>query len=120
MRLTGKVTLSSAILGLLLSGMVSADVPQVAADTPITHSLVTRVMVGIVIPDLIVDPGASPHEYSLRPSNAASLEAADLVFWTSNRLTPWLDGALKTLLETLQSLNLWMLRVPQYYPSVKV
>jgi len=97
MHLTAKVTLSSAILGLLLSSMVSADVPQVAADTPITHSLVTRVMVGIGTPDVIVDPGASPHEYSMRPSNAASLEAADLVFWTSNRLTPWLDGALKTL-----------------------
>ena len=49
------------------------------------------------MPDLIVDRDASPHEYSLRPSNAASLEAADLVFWISNGLTPWLEGALKTL-----------------------
>ena len=96
-RLIIKTTLGTAICGLWLSGMVSADVPQVTTDIPATHSLVTRVMVGIGMPDLIVDPGASPHEYSLRPSNAASLEAADLVFWTSNLLTPWLDGALKTL-----------------------
>ena len=49
------------------------------------------------MPDLIVDRGASPHEYSLRPSNAASLEASDLVFWISHNLTPWLDDPLDIL-----------------------
>ncbi|MDP7450883.1 MAG: zinc ABC transporter substrate-binding protein [Arenicellales bacterium] len=92
-----KTTLGTAICGLWLSGMVSADVPQVTTDIPVTHSLVTRVMAGIGTPDLIVNRGASPHDYSLRPSNAASLEAADLVFWISSELTPWLEGALKTL-----------------------
>ena len=97
MHLTVKGTLFSAIFGLLLSGTASANVPKVVTDIPITHSLVTRVMAGIGMPDLIVDRGASPHEYSLRPSNAASLEVADLVFWISNGLTPWLDDALNTL-----------------------
>ena len=92
-----KTTLGTAICGLWLSGIVSADVPQVTTDIPVTHSLVTRVMAGIGTPDLIVNRGASPHDYSLRPSNAASLEAADLVFWISSELTPWLEGALKTL-----------------------
>ena len=96
-RLMIKTTLGTAICGLWLSGMVSADVPQVTTDIPVTHSLVTRVMAGIGTPDLIVNRGASPHDYSLRPSNAASLEAADLVFWISSELTPWLEGALKTL-----------------------
>ncbi len=96
-RLIIKTTLGTAICGLWLSGMVSADVPQVTTDIPVTHSLVTRVMAGIGTPDLIVNRGASPHDYSLRPSNAASLEAADLVFWISSELTPWLEGALKTL-----------------------
>ena len=96
-RLIIKTTLGTAICGLWLSGMVSADVPQVTTDIPVTHSLVTRVMAGIGTPELIVNRGASPHDYSLRPSNAASLEAADLVFWISSELTPWLEGALKTL-----------------------
>ena len=97
LRLMIKTILGTAICGLWLSGMVSADVPQVTTDIPATHSLVTRVMAGIGMPDLIVNRGASPHAYSLRPSNAASLEAADLVFWMNSRLTPWLEGALKTL-----------------------
>ena len=92
-----KTILITAICGLWLSGMVSADVPQVTTDIPATHSLVTRVMAGIGMPDLIINRGASPHDYSLRPSNAASLEKADLVFWISDRLTPWLEGALTTL-----------------------
>ena len=106
MHLTVKGTLFSAIFGLLLSGTASANVPKVVTDIPITHSLVTRVMAGIGMPDLIVDRGASPHEYSLRPSNAASLEAADLVFWISNGLTPWLDDALNTLARNAKVIEL--------------
>ena len=106
MHLTVKGTLFSAIFGLLLSGTASAYIPKVVTDIPITHSLVTRVMAGIGMPDLIVDRGASPHEYSLRPSNAASLEAADLVFWISNGLTPWLDDALNTLARNAKVIEL--------------
>ncbi len=105
-RLMIKTTLSTAICGLWLSGMVSADVPQVTTDIPVTHSLVTRVMAGIGTPDLIVNRGASPHDYSLRPSNAASLEAADVVFWISNGLTPWLDDALNTLARNAKVIEL--------------
>ena len=106
MHLTVKGTLFSAIFGLLLSSTASANVPKVVTDIPITHSLVTRVMAGIGMPDLIVDRGASPHEYSLRPSNAASLEVADLVFWISNGLTPWLDDALNTLARNAKVIEL--------------
>ena len=106
MHLTVKGTLFSAIFGLLLSGTASANIPKVVTDIPITHSLVTRVMAGIGMPDLIVDRGASPHEYSLRPSNAASLEVADLVFWISNGLTPWLDDALNTLARNAKVIEL--------------
>ena len=105
-RLIIKTTLGTAICGLWLSGIVSADVPQVTTDIPVTHSLVTRVMAGIGTPDLIVNRGASPHDYSLRPSNAASLEAADLVFWISNGLTPWLDDALNTLARNAKVIEL--------------
>mgnify|MGYP000412695536 CR=1 FL=1 len=105
-RLIIKTTLGTAICGLWLSGMVSADVPQVTTDIPVTHSLVTRVMAGIGTPDLIVNRGASPHDYSLRPSNAASLEAADVVFWISNGLTPWLDDALNTLARNAKVIEL--------------
>jgi len=81
----------------LLGGTALADVPSVAVDIAPVHSLVARVMQDVGEPSLIVAPGATPHEYNLRPSEAAALQDADLVFWVSPDLTPWLDGAIETL-----------------------
>ena len=81
----------------LLAGMAVADTPDVAVDIAPVHSLVTRVMGDLGEPSLIVAPGASPHEYSLRPSEAAALQNADLVFWVGHDLTPWLEDAVDTL-----------------------
>ena len=74
-----------------------AETPHVAADIAPVHSLVARVMDGVGAPSLIIAPGASPHEYSLRPSEAAALQHADVIFWIGPDLTPWLDNAMSTL-----------------------
>lgn len=81
----------------LLGGTAMADVPDVVADIAPVHSLVARVMQGVGAPSLIVPPEASPHGYNLRPSEAGALQDADLVFWVSPDLTPWLGGAMETL-----------------------
>ena len=91
-----KIITISTILT-LMSTRVMADVPNVAADIAPVHSLVSRVMDGIGAPKLVVQSGASPHGYRLRPSEAKALQDADLVFWMGEELTPWLDSALKTL-----------------------
>ncbi|PWJ17532.1 zinc ABC transporter substrate-binding protein [Jannaschia seohaensis] len=83
----------------LLSSTALADAPRVAADIAPVHSLVARVMEGVDTPALVIPAGASPHEYSLRPSEARTLQDADLVFWTGEDLTPWLADALGTLAE---------------------
>ena len=44
------------------------------------HSLVSAVMAGVGTPHLIMQGSVSPHGFSLRPSDAAVLEGADLVF----------------------------------------
>ncbi len=89
--------LRMSITAALLGGTAFADVPKVAVDIAPVHSLVARVMEGVGIPDLIVSPGASPHEYNLRPSEAAALQEANLVFWIGDDLTPWMEGAIETL-----------------------
>lgn len=82
---------------ILAAGTAQAEVPRVTVDTAPAHSLVARVMDGLGTPDLIVPPGASPHDHALRPSGAAALQDADLVFWIGPDLTPWLAEALGTL-----------------------
>ena len=92
-----RIPLPLAAAAALTAAPALADVPRVAVDIAPVHSLVARVMEGVGAPDLIVAPGASPHEYNLRPSEAAALQEADIVVWMGADLTPWLDGAIDTL-----------------------
>lgn len=88
--------LSLAALAVVFAGPAFAG-PRVAADIPPVHSLAAAVMEGIGAPELILPPGASPHDYAMRPSEAARLEAAEVVFWVGEGLTPWLETALDAL-----------------------
>ncbi len=92
-----RTTLYSALSSLVLTGATLADVPRVATDIAPVHGLVARVMMGLGSPDLVVQPGASPHGYSMRPSEALALNRADFVFWIGEALTPWLEGSIETL-----------------------
>ena len=89
--------LTLSLTATLMGGTTFADAPRVAVDIAPVHSLVARVMEGVGTPDLIVQAGASPHEYSLRPSEAAALQNANLVFWIGSGLTPWLTDTIETL-----------------------
>jgi len=71
-----------------------ARVPLVVTDIPPVQSLVAQVMGTLGRPDLLVSQGAEPHSYQLRPSQAAALGRADLVFWVGPEMTPWLTRVL--------------------------
>lgn len=89
--------LTLSLTATLMGGTAFAEVPKVVVDIAPVHSLVARVMEDVGTPDLIVQPGASPHEYSLRPSEAAALQDASVVFWIGPDLTPWLADTIETL-----------------------
>lgn len=89
--------LSLSLTATLMGGAAFAEVPRVAVDITPVHSLVARVMDGVGTPDLIIQSGASPHEYSLRPSEASALQEANVFFWIGPDLTPWLTEAIETL-----------------------
>jgi len=87
----------SVLSSLLLSSAALADVPEVVTDIAPVHGLVARVMGELGTPQLLVEPGASPHGYALRPSQAAGLQRADLVVMVGHELTPWLEGPVAQL-----------------------
>ncbi len=58
------------------------------------QGLVAGVTEGVTEPRLLVPPGASPHGYSLRPSDAAALSTARVVVWVGPRLESFLPGVL--------------------------
>lgn len=86
----------AALSTALLTGTAWAA-PTVVASTKPVHSLVSAVMGDLGGPTLLVKGANSPHTYSLRPSDAAALESADLVFWTGHGMELFLADALETL-----------------------
>jgi zinc transport system substrate-binding protein len=89
--------LAAALLASAVAAAPATAEPSVAVDVLPVQSIVARVMQGVASPALIVPPGASPHGYAMRPSEARLLQDADLVFWVGPGLTPWLADAIATL-----------------------
>jgi len=88
--------------------MVTADqkpISVVASIKPI-HSLVAAVMGDVGTPHLLLEAPTSAHHFTLKPSQARSLQAADIVFWVGPTMEQPLTKALATLAPQAQTLPL--------------
>lgn len=99
---TGKIALflvAAAALGTAagIRPAAAADPPRVVVSIAPIQSLVAGVMAGIGVPGLIVRGYGSPHHYQMRPSQAAALARADLVFWAGPALELFLERPLASL-----------------------
>ncbi|NRB16284.1 MAG: zinc ABC transporter substrate-binding protein [Rhodobacteraceae bacterium] len=101
-----RIALITIAASLIFTGGGRAEVPRVATDIAPVHGLVARVMMGLGSPDLVMQPGASPHGYSMRPSEALALSRADFVIWMGEGLTPWLEGSIDSLAADAQGIEL--------------
>jgi zinc transport system substrate-binding protein len=81
----------------LLLATAAAAEPQVVASIRPVHSLVAGVMQGVGEPVLLLSGASSPHDYSLRPSDARALENATAIFWVGEGLEAFLAKPLGTL-----------------------
>lgn len=89
-------SLLSAGFSVLMAGYAIAA-PDVVVSIKPVHSLVASIMKNVGEPSLIVQGSATPHAYQLRPSQAAALEDADVIFWTGHGLEAFLEKPLETL-----------------------
>ena len=96
--------LATTFLASAISG-ASADVKVVTSIKPV-HSLVSAVMQGIGKPVLLVEGAGSPHTYSLKPSQARELQAADIVFWMSHDLEAFLENSIENIAKNAKSVSL--------------
>jgi zinc transport system substrate-binding protein len=85
-----------AAAGLLALPAKADDLHVVASIKPI-HSLVAAVMQGVGEPSLIVKGAASPHTYTMKPSDAAALAEANVIFWTGHDMEKFMDKPLASL-----------------------
>ena len=84
------------ILAARLSAPASAA-PRVVTSIKPLHSLVSGVMKGVGEPYLLIKGVASPHTFSLKPSDASELEKARVIFWVGDVLAPGLERPLEVL-----------------------
>lgn len=83
-----------------------AQPPRVLTDIAPIHSLASIVMQGVGTPGVLLPPGASPHDFALRPSNAREVSRADVVIWIGADFTPWLERSIESLAPDARSLQL--------------
>jgi len=83
--------------GLATGAAASTAAPSVVATIPAIHGLTAAVMDGVGEPRLLLPPGTSPHACSLKPSDAAALEDAELVVWIGDALETFLARSLDNL-----------------------
>lgn len=85
--------------GLALAPIATAAAapPDVVTSIRPVHSLAAFVMDGVAEPHLLLPPGASPHDYALKPSDAQALSDADVVFWIGDPLETFLGKPLDSL-----------------------
>jgi len=95
MKLASISLLSAAVLS--ASAGTGSAAPDVVVSIKPIHSLVASIMKGVGEPKLIVDGAASPHTFSLKPSNAAAIEGADVIFWVGPGIEAFLEKPLDAL-----------------------
>jgi len=81
-----------------LAGLPGAKAaPDITVSIKPIHSLVAGVTKGVSEPYLLIPGSASPHSYSMKPSDAQALENADIVFWIGEDMETFMTGPLEAL-----------------------
>ena len=81
----------------LLIAPAASAAPEVVVSIKPIHSLVASIMEGVAEPGLIVDGAASPHTFTMKPSDARTVEGADVVFWMGPGMEAFLEKPLQAL-----------------------
>ena len=105
-KITTRSLIAIGVIAAFFSPQGHTGVPTVAVDIPPVASLVHQVMGDLGRPRLIVPTGISPHSYAMRPSQARTLQNADIVFWVGRDLTVGLARAIKALATNAVSVSL--------------
>lgn len=77
----------------LLIGSAQAEVKVLTSIKPL-QLIAAAVQDGIAVPEVLLPPGASPHNYALRPSDVRKVQSVALLYW----IGPDMEGFLPRVL----------------------
>ncbi len=92
-----RLSIPALLLAALGAAPAAADAPEVVASIKPVHSLVAGVMGDLGTPSLLVSGSDSPHTYAMKPSEAAALSRAAIVFWIGEELETFLAQPIANL-----------------------
>ncbi|SEF03792.1 MULTISPECIES: zinc ABC transporter substrate-binding protein [Pseudomonas] len=86
-------TFVAFVASFLLIGSAHAEVKVLTSIKPL-QLIAAAVQDGVAIPEVLLPPGASPHNYALRPSDVRKVQSVDLLYW----IGPDMEGFLPRVL----------------------
>ena len=103
------------ICGLAFSGAATAQPPQVVTSIKPLQLIAAAVLADVASPALLLPPGASPHNYALRPSDRRALLQAQRIYWVGAEMERFLQQLLTdqpqaTAASTLDGVTLRLLQ----------
>ncbi|QIH05414.1 MULTISPECIES: zinc ABC transporter substrate-binding protein [unclassified Pseudomonas] len=75
-------------------GSAQAEVRVLTSIKPL-QLIAAAVQDGVAIPEVLLPPGASPHNYALRPSDVRKVQSVDLLYWIGPDMEGFLPRVLK-------------------------
>ncbi|MDM8189579.1 zinc ABC transporter substrate-binding protein [Pseudomonas koreensis] len=81
------------VASFLLIGTAHAEVKVLTSIKPL-QLIAAAVQDGVAVPEVLLPPGASPHNYALRPSDVRKVQSVDLLYW----IGPDMEGFLPRVL----------------------
>lgn len=81
-------------INLFVIGAAQAEVRVLTSIKPL-QLIAAAVQDGVAVPEVLLPPGASPHNYALRPSDVRKVQSVDLLYWIGPDMEGFLPRVLK-------------------------
>ncbi|MEN4949485.1 zinc ABC transporter substrate-binding protein [Pseudomonas proteolytica] len=82
------------VTSLWIAGAAQAEVRVLTSIKPL-QLIAAAVQDGVAVPEVLLPPGASPHNYALRPSDVRRVQSVDLLYWIGPDMEGFLPRVLK-------------------------
>lgn len=82
------------VTSLFIAGAAQADVKVLTSIKPL-QLIAAAVQDGVAVPEVLLPPGASPHNFALRPSDVRRVQSVNLLYWIGPDMETFLPRVLK-------------------------
>lgn len=90
-------TLKKTVLAVSIASLASFANANIVTSIKPLGFIASSIADGVTETEVLVPAGASPHDYSLKPTDVQKLQAAELIVWVGEDVDAFLDKALRPM-----------------------